>query len=668
MAATRQFENLRSSLSEQFFEDLFKGGVGEKSAEKRKVLDEMKHTTPLNPGRSPPFTWNNPDLSDNLKSILVIGAVLDEKHSSSYTTAEKTLSQAIANLHNKKYNIVTLETNLADQLLTEHVKRETPEVNYHRDPHPNESAGLAKTITLTTQNGEKSSPEEKARSASAFAIHDAEYGEPADGINEISSAVLLYQAKMEAYNKLQVEITNDNTLDPHQREQATDAIEHYKQLLAYEAWKSIVSGTTMLKKIDGQPTVFTAQKLAIEPMLGMETKPGNALDRQTMIMSMVDSNFAAFIKQLQTHPEMSGHLPSQLLENISPHTQAVLFNAAGEPLTHVTADQTSVDVTGLLYGQNERMFPEIHAAYKAALFKSNFHINGKDINGVVLWNQAMEAARTNDTDTLKKLLTAGTTAQIDIPAFPPGATPPPPILAGSTLQDIFIHRIGSEMNFAKGQGPELYQALANALGFERPDIQYDVWREHVKTLENLRDRYQASDPNQRFEIAQTLFHIASHQPGVYLDRDKRIENIETALNGLDNLEGEKEELESKSDDLVIEIYMLEEKIKLLEKEKNNTPENKTNSEENIQNSTNNISQRLIVAKNGKANNKITTENPELQKKLSEQARVKTNLNKVSKAMKAKPRAEHNLNRTRNELRSTMLESRPQEKQAASYRT
>ncbi|MDR3478422.1 MAG: hypothetical protein P4M14_10365 [Gammaproteobacteria bacterium] len=658
MSSPRQFDGLTREISERFFAQLLKSRVSEQAANMRMTLDQTKEAIPLNPGRAQPFTWSHKDLSDNVKDILSISVVLDDKFASRYTSVETKLRESIAALNNNKYNIVNLEMSLADQLLTEHVKRETTDVQYHRDPHPKESAVLASKIEMINLNGQKSSPEEKARAASAFAVHDAEYGEMADGLNEINSAALLYQAKMESYTAFQSAIANDNTLSEANRDAAIDAIEQYKNMIAYEAWKTIVAGTTMLKKIDGQPTIFTAQKLGVDAMLGKKPEAGNALDRQTMIMSMVDSNFAAFIKQLQQDAVMGQYLPSSLLQNTPPDIQAILFNPKGANLESLSVDRTVVDTAGLLYGQNERMFPEIHAAYKAALFKSSFDVRDETgqvirMDGVTLWNKTMEAARKGDAELLDKYLSVGTNVQIDIPAFPPGATPPPSIVAGSTLQDIFIHRIGGEIQFAKGQGPELYQKLADNLGFEHPDIAYKVWSDHAVQLENLRDRYNANSTEKRFEISKALFHIASHQPGVYLDADKRLQHIEVAILDMEDLEKRKSTLQEKDHRLTSEIEVLERRINVLQPGEGGADAASKAKDPTLKNSTNAIAKGLFTGEDLLAQTRLGQVTTELQTKKKEHTTVKEVLDVVSKAIEERPQQLLNLLRTQAELRKVM---------------
>ena len=599
---------------------------------------------------------------DTLRDILVISVALDMKHSSDYTNREKKLSDAINALeNNEKYNIVKLELELADKSLIEHIKRETKDVQYHRDPHPNESAGISKEIVIRSKQGEVLSTfEERARSASAFAIHDAEYGEHVDGLNEINSAALHYQAKIDAYDKLLGDISQDDTLDQAKKENAIQAIEEYKKSLAYEAWKSIVAGTTMLKRIDGQPTVFVAQKLAVEEILQTPMVHGNALDRQTMVMSMVDSNFAAFIKQLQNDPKFKNHLPSSLLRSIPEHVQAILFNPKDEPLNKLSAnvDKTTIDTAGLLYGQNERMFPEIHALYKAALYQSKFDIieNEKIVtkNGVVLWNEAMEAARVGDNDKLARLLEAGSTEVINIPPFPANAEPPPSIPEGSTLQDIFIHRIGSEINFAKQQGTELYKNLADKLGFEHPDIDYDAWNKHAVRLANLRDRYNDPKTN-KLEVSKALFHIASHQPGVFLDCDKCLGNIDKALKEMDNLTKRKNELDDRLKELKINIQGLEEKI---QKEKEVKSTVNTDEAQASKASTSSVSMALLLTEDagGPQQTQLNTYKKEMAEILKEQGLVIEKLGNVEDPMKLKS----NLERTKNELSVIQKDLHPKE--------
>lgn len=50
-----------------------------------------------------------------------------------------------------------------------------------------------------------------------------------------------------------------------------------------EAWKFIVGGTTMLKNVDGQPTLNTLQVLAIEPVLNITAEQRTALDANYLI-------------------------------------------------------------------------------------------------------------------------------------------------------------------------------------------------------------------------------------------------------------------------------------------------------------------------------------------------------------------------------------------------
>jgi hypothetical protein len=662
MASPRGFDSLKREMSTQFFDELLKNGVSDRASAISDTLGQMKNLAPLNPGRPQPFMWDDKNLSEEIKNILVISVALDEKYSAAYADIETELKRSITTLQNNQYSIVSLEMNLADKLLTEHVKLETSDVQYHRDPHPKESAVLASKIEIINQNGQKSSPEEQARAASAFAVHDAEYGEMQEGLNEINSAALLYHAKLTRYSQLQSQIVRDVNLNADIKISALNAINDYISLLPYEAWKTIVAGTTMMKKVDGQPTVFTAQKLGVEVMLGKKAQVGNALDRQTMIMSMIDSNFAAFTKQLQQDAVLSQHLPSSLLTNIPVTVQAILFNPKGDSLERLTADKTLVDMTGLLYGQNERMFPEIHAAYKAALFKSRFNVANEagqmvSMDGVSLWNKAMEAARNGDMERLDHYLSAGTTAQIDIAPFPPTAAAPPPILVGSTLQDIFIHRIGGEIQFAKGQGPELYQHLSDKLGFKHPDIDYKLWSAHVLQLENLKERYESATPQIKVEISKALFHIASHQPGVYLDCDKRLQHIGDAITDLGTLDKSREALQDQDDSLEVKIFELEEDIKMLKSTTNADASSKAK-ESSLKSSTNSIAQGLLVACGGATQILISQKTTELQVTKSEHSMVKHELSSVTKALESRQKQESNLLRAQAELEKTSAAIKP----------
>jgi hypothetical protein len=421
-------------------------------------------------------------------------------------------------------------------------------------------------------------------------------------------------------------------------------------MLAYECWKSVVSGTTMMKKIDGQPTIFTVQKLVVEDMLGLPTPTTTALDRQTMVMSMVDSNFAGFVKQLQNDSEMKKHLPSSLLGDIPPKIQAILFNPPDTSLDTPITDKTTIDTAGLLYGQNERMFPEIHIAYKAALFQASFDVTeGGEIvkkDGVTLWNEAMEAARLGETDKLKELLTATTTNRIEIKAFPPGSAPSTFIEKRATLQDIFIHRIGSEIMFARQQGTEMYKLLADKLGLKQPDIQYEAWKEHATRLENLRDRYNACDPKDRFEVSKALFHIASHQPGVFLDSEKRMENITHAKSELDKQKSEVNNLQRESNILTVDIFVLEEKINGLKKAQPSPP---TVPKETT-NTTSSIRQRLRTQAGGISAEMLNDASSKMHQKQAEQAAIETKL-KALPNLEQIAKKESNLWRTQQELQA-----------------
>jgi hypothetical protein len=139
MASPRGFDSLKREMSTQFFDELLKNGVSDRASAISDTLGQMKNLAPLNPGRPQPFMWDDKNLSEEIKNILVISVALDEKYSAAYADIETELKRSITTLQNNQYSIVSLEMNLADKLLTEHVKLETSDVQYHRDPHPNKS-------------------------------------------------------------------------------------------------------------------------------------------------------------------------------------------------------------------------------------------------------------------------------------------------------------------------------------------------------------------------------------------------------------------------------------------------------------------------------------------------------------------------------------------------
>ena len=190
MAATRQFENLKRDLSRPLFNVLLTDELENQAVALRALLNDKESSQPLNPGRPLAVTWHSQEahnekevLSENLKDILILSVIFDQAYASLYAEKTAALHTAIANLNHLDYNIVRHELSLADELLVEHIKRELPELQYHREPHPNESAVLAQKLIISHCTGEASTPAEQAITASAFAVHDAVYDEPADGIN-----------------------------------------------------------------------------------------------------------------------------------------------------------------------------------------------------------------------------------------------------------------------------------------------------------------------------------------------------------------------------------------------------------------------------------------------------------------------------------------------------
>lgn len=518
------------------FEKLF---TKEVEAKFREIKASLLEENPiLNPDRQPPLKWNEKLPGDDSftkdknaalereRNLIMMTMAMDAVYAPQYKEKQGLIAKI-----NEQSGIMS---SLAVQGRVEHIENEDKKANYHRGYHPQESAKAA--VKVADLIAKENRDAIKGVVAAAFEHHDIDQGHvKVDGVNEIKSANRLaanWEDKLNAFQE-------KNAQNPKPDLSQAD-IEEYKNLTAYAAWKTVVAGTTMMKMLDGQPTIHVAQQL-IEQQMGWK-KQETILDDASFIMSMVDSNLPALAHALKTDEDLGPYLPDQFLREDS--MASGLIELCG------TNDGVKIAEAGLAFGQNGRMFPEIHVTYGAALTKAVFD-NGMD--GVTAWNQAVVAARKGDNEELKKLLSATMTAEV--PVFMAN-----PLQKGSTLMDIFIHRIGSELMFSKGQGPEYYQQVASTSGnldLGKLGLNENVWKEHLGRLERLRDTYNKysanegedeknNDKNQeaKFKLAETFFHLVGNQPGVFLKKDETLQKIEERMVYLEQLPDKKSELEA----------------------------------------------------------------------------------------------------------------------------
>lgn len=532
----------------------------------------------INPGREKPCTFNalNPEA---LKELIVVQIALDLMHSTAY-------NQSIE-LQEDDEITQTIDENQARKGVIEHIKSEGT-VIYHGVYHPIESAEVIAPFIDTLVEGKGLSPKKvqllKQRARALFIQHDrVQHLDPANrekdgyaltklpGFNEFETAALSYEERLAAHD---IAYENEIGLAPDDTRIAN--LRTIRNELAYESWKNIVGGTTMLKAVDGQPTLNTLQILLGEaaytpsdseaPLVSpeqIEALKQNPLLMMSLAASAVDSLFPAMLPLIRAHSDMGSNLPFNLMEEgrieIPLAIREMIF---GDP-----TNSDAVNQTALFLGQNMRMFSEIHESFfvfKSALTQiqsfRGIHPDtlAKDVieqDGVSLWNEAVHAARRGDRDTLKVLLERRIEHFKDNVQELPGG-----ITRGMTLADVFINKLGGEISFAKGQGPELIAQAAAQLGLSKPCLDVCAWSNHAIALERLKKAYD-DHPLFRVEIALALFQIAGNQPGLYVSSDILLADIQREQDALgarhEELTSEQLSLQHSINRLKIEIEALD---------------------------------------------------------------------------------------------------------------
>ena len=510
----------------------------------KKIYDLLKaKDTILNPGRKTTVSFNMPPpppkenigIPESIKELIAVQAALDVIYSAKYNKAIR--------LQSGDPITRRIDEIQEQQGAIEHIKAEGT-VIYHGVYHPLESSAVTADFVQEMMGGTVAQAELdvlKRRAATLFVHHDRVQNLDAankptayakakmEGFNEVETAGDFFEERSRLYTEAIVKLEQT----PGNEEQIAK-LKEMQEVLAYEAWKFIVGGTTMLKKVDGQLTLNTLQVLAIDVALDPTAQPdqdpalvvapvitaeqmtamkANYIVAASLAASAVDSHFPAMLGLIKAHPDMGANLPSTF---ISPVVRDIMF---AEP-----DDADKVNQTALFLGQNMRMFSEIHEAFfnfgsaltQIQSFDPKF-IEGKD--GVALWNAAMHAARMGDQVALKKLL------DTQIEHFKGAA--PPGISVGMTLVDVFMAKIGGEIDFANGQGPELIVDAAKQRKLAVPPIDVEAWKNHAKALVHLKAAYDTPDasPALKSQIAMTLFQIAGNQLGLYLKNEVLLENI-----------------------------------------------------------------------------------------------------------------------------------------------
>jgi hypothetical protein len=526
----------------------------------KEIYESLEDSNPvINPGRASPILFNA--LPANIKELIAVQAALDIIHSANYN---KVIQQQVGHAVTK-----AIDDRQAEDGAIEHIKAEGT-VIYHGVYHPLESAAITAAFVHSLIGDSEVADVLTRRAETLFIHHDRIQNlDPAnrasgyatakiEGFNEFETAGEFFEERHKLY---QAEIDRLTRVGGKQAE--IDKLQAMQSELAYEAWKFIVCGTTMLKKvdpqtpIDGQPTLNTVQVLAIDRLLPAEVQDAlksNFLVVISLAASAVDSHFPAALELISEHPEMRSCLPFDLMKEergiicISPTVRTLMF--ADHP--------DAVNKTALFLGQNMRMFSEIHESFfifKSALTQIQRFSYGDQViesDGVRVWNEAMHAARIGNIDRLKPLLD-----------YKIGEPPPAGIKVGMTLADVFIEKLQGEIDFANGQGPELIAAAAKQCGLITPPLDVSAWKEHAKALTRLRACYKAEErtPLERSQIALLLFQIAGNQPGLYVKNERLLANIAKEHEAL---EARITRLKGESEVTTAEIVDLQTKIKSLE--------------------------------------------------------------------------------------------------------
>jgi hypothetical protein len=462
---------------------------------------ELEKQNPvINPNRGDSFAWQK--LSPNVKDAIAIGTALDLEFSAQYKQREKTLiNQLISS--NLMPAFRQEMNNLNYQGVATHIENENEQGNYHRWYHPIESAAVASQLTDNTYLQDMIKV--------VFQFHDTIQDYPKTAtLNEIESANILV-------HKMQNAIDNFIENNPNMPAGLHQALVEYREMVPYLAWKNIVAATTMIKECDGQPTMFMVQKLIVEDVLvnshlAEKTKliEKTSLDQVALRISLVDSNLPALnLKEIlgENIPLAQDFLTNPNFNiNQQMNTLMQISNKGGE-------EKANANQAALLFGNNMRMAPELAEAYNGALKQAKFIYQNKEIDGVAVWNMATEASRSGDQATLDTLLALTSTTTLTL--FDKSVIP-----QGSTITDIFTARIGGEIIFASKQAPEYYQVLANKLN-DNINIDSEVFVNHAKRLAQFRDAYPQLNPSQKKDVAQALFFLAAHQPGVFMSQEHK---------------------------------------------------------------------------------------------------------------------------------------------------
>ncbi|MDR3491970.1 MAG: hypothetical protein P4M12_08020 [Gammaproteobacteria bacterium] len=440
------------------FDALFTAEIKEKVKNKFNYFENANPV--LNPGREKKVTWK--DEANNIlefnradfekqKLMIAIGCVLDEE-------MDTHLIQEANNIINMS-DENKINKSVTDGLIT-HIANKEKTVAYHDVYHPTEFAKVM--LTLGDKLG-----------AIVAAFHDIDQRfVKHSGVNEIKSAARLAKHLESEYG--------------------------INSIIAQKiAWKTIVGGTTMMKGVDGQPTLYVAQQL-ISP------SKNDTLAETTLKLSLADSHMPTLVPFLKTKPDVF-HLPSQILDV---EEKEILYNK-------LDMHENEIDAAAMAIGQNIRMFSELNASYNGALSQVNFNVNGNKIEGITAWNNAIQAARAGDDAELKFYLTAPSNTDIHV------TNPDGLLKAGSTLVDLFANRINSEIGFARGQGAELIKNAAQLHGcesrFNLDVMNPNAWPEHANRMEG---KFKSLDADSLKTLAIIFFKIAARQPGVYLAQEQ----------------------------------------------------------------------------------------------------------------------------------------------------
>ncbi len=492
-----------------------------------KFVDNLLETisthanTVINPGRKTPSTFGA--LSRNLQEMIALGIELDKRYAADYEKRSTKIKSWLAQV-GKPDVFLDILNNLNGVGELKHIAHEGPQSNYHRSYHPRESAELAALVIKQIQGDQHRCKEEQVFVNVGFKYHDIiQRDVMTPGLNEIESADMLAHDWINALLDLTTMIAADNKINTDLRAMARGVINDYRKIIPYIVWKMIVSATTMLKTVDGQPTIFAVQNF-LENQAGSKKIPVTSLDRLAFTLSLVDSNLPALVALLKTHPQMGLHLPQNVLFLLPSgernYARIILQVSESEE----KQGESTINQTGLLLGQNVRMFSELHDAWKGELKQRMFEIDKEEVDGVDLWNLAIEAARLHNDEQLVTLLRAECN--------------------GRTVMDIFIDKLDGEITFAKNQAPEYYRILAenieiNATEFNSLAIDDNVWERHVIYLAELKKHYQSiTNAPAKIEFAKILFFFAAHQPGLYLDNKELIKRVEDRMSELSSDERE----------------------------------------------------------------------------------------------------------------------------------